>query len=224
MNRCFTVVDCAQRTPDWTVARLGRLTASRAADMLARVKSGEAAAGRRHLKTQLVLERLTGRTHENGYQSQAMKDGIEREPDALLLYEALTGQIVERTGFLRHTDLMVGASLDGHVGDFDLIVEAKCPLPSTHLEFIKTGKVPGDYEKQIRHELWLTGAPAADFLSYCPDFPESLQARIVRVTRDEAAISEYEFEAKAFLAEIERELETLLTLTNLTGQLRAAVA
>lgn len=220
----FTVVDCAQRTQEWAAARLGRLTASRAADMLSRIKSGEPAAGCRHLKTQLVLERLTGRSQENGYQSQAMKDGIEREPDALLLYEALTGQIVTRTGFLKHTTLMAGASLDGHVGDFELLIEAKCPLASTHLEFLETGRVPGEYEKQIRHELWLTGAPAADFLSYCPDFPESLQARIVRVTRDEKAIAEYEKEATTFLADIERKLETLLTLTNLRGTLAAAVA
>jgi hypothetical protein len=59
----FTVVMAEQRSPEWFAARLGRLTGSRAADMLATIKSGEAAA-RRDLRVQLVVERLTSTLQE----------------------------------------------------------------------------------------------------------------------------------------------------------------
>ena len=216
------VLDIAQRTPEWYTARLGRLTASRASDMLATIKSGESAA-RRNLRAQLVLERLTGKSQDSGYQSAAMQAGIEREPDALLWYEAVTGQIVRRTGFVTHDTLMAGASLDGHLGEFDGLVEAKSPLAATHLEYLRTGTVPSDYGKQILHQLWITGARWCDFFSYHPEFPERLRCRLLRVTRDDAAVADYDRLARVFLSEVDREVDSLMTLTNLTGQLSEVV-
>ncbi len=222
--RLFEEVYCAQRSPEWLAARCGRLTSSGAADMLARVKNGEPGAARRHLHTKLVLERLTGKTQESGWQSQAMKDGIEREPDALLMYEAQTGQLVERTGFLRHTGLMVGASLDGHLGNFEIIVEAKCPMAATHLEYLRTGQIPSEYLKQIAHQLWITDALACDWVSYHPDFPEALQIQIVRVDRDEQFIRAYAAEAERFLEDVANDVLALQTMTNLRGQLAGSAS
>jgi hypothetical protein len=48
-----------QRSEEWFQARLGKVTASRVADVLAKIKSGESAS-RRNYKIQLVSERLTG--------------------------------------------------------------------------------------------------------------------------------------------------------------------
>src|SRR6266853_2849772 len=61
------VHDVAQRSEAWAQLRLGRLSASRAGDMLATLKSGGEAASRRDLRVQLVLERLTNQSQENGY-------------------------------------------------------------------------------------------------------------------------------------------------------------
>jgi hypothetical protein len=83
-----------QRSPAWIAARLGRLTGSRAADMMTTVKSGEAA-GRRNLRVQLVLERLTGVSQESGYVSRDMQYGLDREADAFGAYEAATGQLAQ---------------------------------------------------------------------------------------------------------------------------------
>lgn len=218
------ILDIEQRTPEWALARVGRLTASRAADMLTTIKSGGYSTSRANLKAQLVLERLTGKPQEKGYRSAEMQAGIEREPDALLWYEAQTGQIVQRTGFIVHDELMAGASLDGHIGEFVGIVEAKSPLAATHLEYLRTGQVPSDYQKQITHQLWITGAAWCDWFSYHPDFPESLRCRVVRVARDEAEIAKYETQARAFLAEVDTELAALLTMCNLGARLAGAVA
>lgn len=217
----FTVLDVPQRSEAWHRCRLGRLTGSVAAEMCATVKTGEAA-GRRNLRVRLTLERITGRSHASEFVSTAMQQGIDREVDACALYEALTGQMLSQSGFLSHVTLMAGCSLDGHVGDFEGIVEVKSPQAATHLEYLKTGLIPGNYQKQILHNLWISGARWCDWLSYQPDFPEGLQVKLVRVMRDEAAITDYEHKAVAFLEEVQREVEVVQTLANLRGTLELA--
>lgn len=200
------IIDVPQRSPEWFTARLGKLTGSRASDMLATgATPKKEAAGRRNLRVQLVLERITGRSQERGYVSAAMQQGIDREVDAYATYEALTGRLLTSSGFIAHDTVQAGCSLDGHVGDFEGIIEIKSPIPATHLDYLKTGKIPGDYYAQIVHGLWLTGAQWCDWLSYNPDFPEPLQVKLVRVVRNEAEIDNYEVMARAFLAEVEKE-------------------
>jgi len=207
----FTIIDAPQRSPEWFQARVGRMTGSRASDMLATLKTGKGeAAGRRNLRADLVLERLTGKPQEKTFQSPAMLDGIEREAEAYGTYEALTGQILTRTGFLRHDALMTGASLDGHEGDFDGLIEIKCPIAATHLDYIESGIVPGNYLAQVTHALWLTGAAWCDWMSFHPDFPLSMRTKIVRIERDERLIAAYEQELLTFLAEVDRKLDSLL--------------
>jgi hypothetical protein len=220
--RAFTIVNAPQRSPEWFAARVGRLTGSVAGDMLAKVKSGESA-GRRNLRVKLVLERLTGKPQESGFVSPAMQAGIDREADAFAAYEALTGEVAERTGFLAHVDYMAGCSLDGHLGDFDKLLSIKCRQPPAHFEFLKTGKIPGDAFAQIRHELWITGARSHDYFSWNPDFPAEMQSRIVTFERSVAGIDEYEQLALAFLREVDTEIAALRTTTNLGAVLMEAV-
>lgn len=204
--------DAPQRSDAWFTARLGKLTGSRASDMLATIKSGAEAAGRRNLRVQLVLERVTGKAQEQGFVTPAMQAGIDREVDAAAIYEAATGRMLTASGFLGHDTLAAGCSLDGHVGDFEGIIEIKCPQPATHLDYLKTGTVPGDYLKQILHGLWITGAQWCDWLSFNPDFPEALRVKLVRIPRDDAAIAAYEKAAVAFLAEVDAECAAIGSL------------
>ncbi len=209
-ERQFTVVDAPQRSEQWFAARLGRLTGSRASDMLSTLKTGKGeAAGRRNLRVQLVLERVTGRSLEDGFQSKAMEQGIIREVDACAMYEALTGTFLHSTGFLAHNTLLAGCSLDGHVGDFEGIIEIKSPQPATHLDYLRSGQIPDNYYKQILHGLWMSGAPWCDWLSYNPDFPAHLQTKLVRVERNEAEIKAYELMVRMFLGEVEAEVTAI---------------
>lgn len=214
--KSFTIVHAAQRSDDWFRARLGRLTGSRAKDMLATIKSGEAAA-RRDLRVQLVCERLTSCLQEDGYTNAVMQRGIDCEPLAFAAYEALTGRIAERTGFLAHLDYLAGCSLDGHVGDFEGIVELKCPKSATHFSYLRSGGVPSEHVPQILHNLWVTGAQWCDFLSFDDRFPPPLQTFLVRMKRDEAAIAEYAYKAQAFLAEVDREYKAAQRLAVVEG-------
>lgn len=198
----FTVVDVPQRSPAWFQARLGRLTGSRAADMIATTKKGAHTARRADLCTQLVLERLTGQVQEDGWISPEMRRAVCLEPRAFAAYEALTGRVAQRSGFLAHTTLPVGCSLDGHVGDFTGILEVKCPKAATHLAYLTSGTVPPEYLPQIVHNLWITGAAWCDFLSFDDRFPPPLQTMLVRYARNEEEIALYTLAVAAFLSEV----------------------
>lgn len=205
------VHDVVQRSVEWHQLRLGKLCGSRAADMMATIKIGEAAA-RRDLRVQLVVERLTGQSAENGYVSVDMQRGIDKEQDALAAYEALTGELVRPCGFVEHDTLPAGCSPDGIIGSFVGLLEIKAPKSATHLSYLRAGTVPKEYLHQIVHGLWITGAKWADFVSFDDRFPVSLQLFRVRFERDEAAIASFELVARQFLAEVDAgvaELEQL---------------
>lgn len=208
----FTVIDAEQRSPAWFQARLGRLTGSRAADMIATTQKGDPAAARRDLRLQLALERLTGRPQEDVFVSHEMRRAVALEPLAVAAYEARTGCFVQRSGFLAHQELAVGCSLDGHVGDFAGILEVKCPKSTTHLSYLEAGTVPLEYLPQIVHNLWVTGAAWCDFLSFDDRFPPHLQTHLVRYIRHEPEIALYMLTVAAFLSEVGDELARVQAL------------
>lgn len=210
-----------QYSPEWFAARLGRLTGSVAGDMLAKTKTGWSTS-RRNLALRLVLERLTKKSQASDYVSQAMQIGSDREADAIAAYEALTGDLVCVSGFLAHDSLMAGCSLDGHLGDFVKLVSVKCRQPAAHYDFLRNGTIPASALAQIRHELWITGADAHDYFSWNPDFPERLQSRVLTVSRESVDIPAYDRDARAFLAEVDRDVEAIGTMANLGAQLAAA--
>ncbi len=232
-----TIHRCEQRTPEWAALRLGRACASRADDVLAisdpppltptgkpsKAKARELAA-RKNYRTELVLERIIKRPQERGFVTQAMQDGIDREPAALALYQAMTGTLIESVGFIAHNDLMAGCSPDGIVGEIEGGVEAKSPLAATHFEYLRTDRIPSEYYKQIVHSLWITGASWWDWLSFHPEFPEALQIKLTRVWRSAVDIDAHDRAVRAFLVEVDRECEVLQTMADLGGQLKAAVA
>jgi putative phage-type endonuclease len=194
-----------QRSEEWFQARLGKVTASRVADVLAKIKSGESAS-RRNYKIQLVSERLTGEKQET-YINQAMQDGIDREAFARDRYVQQFGE-VEEVGFIKHPTLEAGASPDGMVGE-DGILEIKCPMGSTHTETLMTQDVPSRYVPQIQFQLLVTGRKWCDFVSYNPMFPEHLQVFVKRVEADPVYQKELESEVKQFLSEVDNVINKL---------------
>jgi hypothetical protein len=218
----MTILRAPQRSPEWVSARLGRVTSSVAADMCSQPKKGkEETAGRRNLRVRLALERLTGKSHERSFTSQAMQDGINREPAAFAEYEAQTGELLNRCGFVMHDTLMAGGSPDGYLGNFDALVEIKSPIPATHLEYLQSGKVPGDYLKQVQHLLWLTGAKYCDWFSFNPDFPEGARTKIVRIERNEADCAAYELLLTMFLREVEAECASITSYAQVVSLKRS---
>lgn len=220
--RPFDVITAPQRSEAWFTARLGRLCASDAPKMAATVQKGEAA-DRRDLRMRLVCERLTGRPAAEPYTNSDMERGVELEPQARIAYEFATGLSVQQTGFLSHHEFMVGASPDGVIGDYEGLVEIKCPRSARHLSYLRDGVVPTKYLPQLLHQLWVSGAGYVDFASFDPEMPERLQLFVVRLERDEAAIEAYRKKALAFLGEVDREESAIRTITNPGAQMAAAL-
>lgn len=207
----FQIIDCEQKSPEWYAARAGRLTGTGATLMLAKTQSGAVSSGRRNLRAKLVLERVTGKTQEDDYVSRDMQRGIDLEPEAFGEFEALTGAILHRSGFLSWGDDF-GCSLDAHIGGFEELVSIKCPNDATHMAYLFGKTIPKDYMDQCRHELWGTGAKRHHFMSYNPNFPEKLRAFYVTMERSEFDITSYEAEAIKFMAEVHAEADKLLRL------------
>lgn len=196
-----------QRTDEWFQARVGKVTASKIADLTARTKSGWAAS-RGNYCAQLVAERLTGVNQDGGFINAAMQWGIDKEPEAIAAYEYFQDVTVSPVGFIDHPTIAAsGASPDGFVNlgpkGPEGLVEAKCPNTMTHIETLKTGKVPEKYRKQM---LWqLACVPAAaycDFISFDPRMPPEHQLFVDRIWRDDKAIVELEDMVRVFLNEV----------------------
>ena len=192
--------DCMeQRTEEWFAARLGKITASRVADVLAKIKSGESAS-RKNYKMELVVQRLTGKAGES-FTNAAMEWGTEQEPFARMAYEAHTGTFVKEEGFVDHPTIEgFGCSPDGIVGEG--LIEIKCPNTANHIETVLENKAPSKYIPQMQCQMACTGAKWCDFVSFDPRVPEDLQLFVVRVERDQEYIDSMEVEVKQFLSEV----------------------
>lgn len=196
-----------QGSPEWFAQRLGKVTASRVADVIAKTKSGYSTS-RENYCVELALERITGKRQES-YQNDAMKWGTETEPLARAAYEARTGEIVDEVAMIDHPRIkMSGASPDGLInGDGQL--EIKCPNSATHMKTLLSKKPDGKYITQMMWQMSTTGRKWCDFVSFDPRFPEHLQLFITRIQRDDALIAELEAEVVKFLEEVEAMVEQL---------------
>jgi putative phage-type endonuclease len=196
-----------QGTVEWHQLRLGKVTASRVADILAKTKSGPSASRGNYL-IELALQRVT-KTIEESYQNEAMQWGTQTEPQARVAYEVKTGNFVDQIAFINHPHILgFGCSPDGLVGN-DGLIEIKCPNSATHWSYIKANKPPEKYIIQMQAQMAVTGAKWCDFVSFDPRMPERSQLLIVHVPRDPEFILFMEAEIKQFLNEVEVEVNLM---------------
>jgi len=197
-----------QRSDEWLQHRVGRVTASRIADIMAMTKSGPGAA-RANYAAEIVTERLTGEPGGSGFTNAAMQWGTEQEPLARMAYEFSRDAEVIEVGFIDHPTIeMAGCSPDGLVGDKGM-VEIKCPNTATHLKTLETEKIDGKYLKQIQFQLACSGRAWCHFISFDPRLPGAMQLYVQRVPRDTAMIKEIEVEVQSFLREVDLTVERL---------------
>jgi putative phage-type endonuclease len=204
-----------QGTEEWFAARLGRVTASRVQDIVARTKTGYAASRDNYL-AQLVCERLTGKGAES-FTNAAMAHGTETEPLARAAYEMKNSVLVDEVGFIQHPTLMAGASPDGMVGQ-DGLIEIKCPQTNTHIETLLSGKIPSKYKAQMTWQMLCTGRKWCDFISFDPRLPQELQMFVQRYLYDVEYANKLETEVLLFLAEVDVTLTTLNQLKENNGK------
>lgn len=199
-----------QGTPAWFAARLGKVTASRVADVIAKTKTGYSTSRENYL-VELALERITG-VGQEAYTNAAMQWGTDNEPFARAAYEAKTGELVEEVGLVLHPRIeQAGASPDGLVGR-DGLIEIKCPNSATHIRTLQNKKPAGHYVTQMMWQMACTERAWCDFISFDPRMPQGLQLFVTRITRDDKVIEHLEKEVTAFLEEVASMVNELNTL------------
>jgi len=218
----MNVCTAPQGTPEWLQARVGRITASRIADVLAITKSGPSASRAGYLG-ELVAERLTGQSAASDYINADMQRGTDLEPIARMAYEERTGEMVEEVGFVMHPTLAAGASPDGLVGDVGLL-EIKAPRTHVHIEYLLANKPPKKYIPQMAWQCVCTGRAWVDFVSFDPKMPLRLQLFIVRYEPDTAYLSELVREIAAFDREVDEMVAALNRVCGAPVAMPAATA
>jgi putative phage-type endonuclease len=192
----------------WRMERVGKVTGSRVADIVARTKTGYSTSRANYL-AQLVAERLTGVSGDSAFTSPAMQWGIEQEAKARAAYAFFADVDVALSPFVDHPKIpMAGASPDGLVGT-DGLLELKCPNTATHLETVLTKTIPQKYQIQMLWQMACTGRSWCDFASFDPRLPEEHCLYVERLPRDDKRILELEEEVKTFLFELETMLRRL---------------
>lgn len=183
-------VDIEQNTDEWMDLRMGKITSSKMGCIMANLDKAFGNPAKEYAQ-KIALELVTGkRDSTEGYSNKYMEMGHEREPEAILLYQVQAETKVDNGGFYyeKTTErVVIGDSPDGNVGE-DGCIEVKSVSPNSHWKVLKKGGFDTAYKWQIHNHIWTGNKRWCDFISYCPDFPESKQLYIFRVERDEEII------------------------------------
>ena len=206
-----------QGTPEWHQIRLGKVSASRMAELLAKTKTGAFAASRAKYMAQLLCERMTGEPTEF-FTSQAMQRGVDVEPVARAAYEAENLTSVEQVAWVEHPTIpFSGCSPDGLVGEHGLI-EIKCKEIHNHLDSILNDRIDPDHQTQMMWQMACTGRKWCDYVCFDDRAPEGLQLFIKRLERNDELIQKMEDEVRTFLKDLESMIQKLNEIKEKNGK------
>lgn len=136
-----------------------------------------------------ISEKLTGKPAKEQFTTAAMQHGIDNEPIAKGIYEAVFDVKVSDEGYLRYSDSF-GGSPDGLV-DEDGAIEIKCPSRPVHYKYLKFKTLEDlkeeckEYYFQMIGYLIIANRTWIDFVSYSPDYAPKQQLKRLRMNRSE---------------------------------------
>lgn len=185
------IKDIPQGSEEWTQLRLGVATASNFNKII--TATGKESATLEKYALQLATE-STLFSAEPNFKNEIMARGNELEAEARQVYQEETFNIVEEITMFKSDCGNFGYSPDGLIAN-DGLIEIKCPLATTHFQYILDDKVPSDYWQQLQGGLWVSGRNWIDFVSYHPNFKEK-KLFIKRVERDNNYICQLEIFVK----------------------------
>jgi hypothetical protein len=169
-----------QGTTDWLIQRIGVVTASNFSKVF--TTAGKLSTSRDGLINQLIAENLLQKPTET-FKSDAMQRGNDLEPEARALAELMLGVDIEEYGLIKMDDYEIGCSSDGLWGDTG--IEIKCPNASTHISYLRKGKLPTIYTQQVQGTMLVLDLSEYWFLSYHPE----LEPLLIKVKRDDKLLN-----------------------------------
>lgn len=171
-------IDIEQNTREWHKMRLGKITASQFAKVMAKYPKALEPNAKQYAFN-IAWERVTGGKVEESYSNKHMQRGHDQEPIAREAYEVKKGFIsVKNGGFWCNDD--VGVSPDGLVDD-NGVVEIKCVIPFKQFETIRKGGFDTTYKWQFIANMHYTGRDYIDFVSYSQDYLPNCELYIHRL-------------------------------------------
>ena len=199
------VDDIEQGTPEWNAARLGNPGASNASKII--TNAGAVSKQRGDYLLQLAGELVCGK-QEEGFVSQAMLNGIEREAAARTLFEIIHCVEVQQVGLVYKDDRrQFHCSPDGLIGD-NCGIEIKNPMLKTHVKYLLDGTLPSDYFSQVQMSLYVSERETWYFMSNYDGLPPL----ILEVHRDEPFIKKLAKALDDFTVELSEIVEKLRKL------------
>lgn len=201
------IKDVVQGSEAWHSMRLGKVTASRMADVISKGRGKSPSKTSETYMIELITEIITG-SAKPFFENEAMRWGTETEDQARAMYELNSGNEVEEVAFIEHSD-HVGVSPDGLIRD-DGLLEIKCPASTTQIKRALSDSYSEEYKAQIQMQLWVSGREWCDFLSFDPRIDCDASYLLERVYRDENYIAEMEVKTFSF---VENMIEQLNKLT-----------
>ena len=203
--------DVQQNSEEWFDLRLGKVTSSNFGKVMANLDKAFGKPAQEYA-LKIVLEGLSGERVTESFSNGWMDQGHELEPLAREAYEEATFNEVSNGGFVEHSNLLIGCSPDGLVLQGNGGIEIKCPKFTTHYANIKRGSFDPSYKWQLIGNMWICELDWIDFVSYCPEFPESKQLYIHRLNRADYIneIDALDSRVRDFLKEIEAIKKTMI--------------
>lgn len=194
-------VNIEQRSEAWYALKVGRISGTKFSALAAGLETDTF----KSLITDLAGELITGEIEET-YSNAIMERGIEMEPEARREYESIYETTVTECGFITPDEdnefyEWIGISPDGLTEDG--MTEFKCPIRKTHLNYIIKGTLPSEYRHQVQGQLFVTGLPYCDFMSYYP----KMKPFIIRVYPDTELFRFYEERLRIVIKEVRAKIE-----------------
>ncbi len=204
------IINVQQGSDAWFEARTGRVTGTRFAALMAK----HTTKAYNDLIADLAAEIITGEVEES-YSNAIMQRGTDLEPEAREVYQQITNEDVAECGFIQPDEdnefsEYIGVSPDRVIvehwqGEFNEIglVEIKCPLRKTHLNYLINGKLPAEYRHQVQGQLYVSGLNYCDFMSYYP----SMKPFIIRVYPDKELHEKYTHELRLLITAVKSKID-----------------
>lgn len=184
------ILNCAQGTEEWHLARAGVPTASKFATVMAK---GEGKTRSKYMR-QLAGEIITGKPMES-FSNAHTDRGHVMEPEARELYAFATDTAPEQVGFIRNGPK--GCSPDSLIGDNGML-EIKTKLPDLLIECLERDEFPSEHRAQCQGALWVAEREWIDIVVYWPEMPVFIK----RAHRDEEYITKLSSEIDRFNDEL----------------------
>lgn len=157
-----------QYSEEYWETRIGKMTASNLKKCVS--STGKKSSSWKEYAFKVAAEIVRNKP-ELSFQSEAMKDGLEFEPEARQSFEFISGIEINEVGLVEREDLPgVSCSPDGISDDRKIGLEIKVRTPGVQMKTLYEKKIPSADKPQVFSSLWICDElERYAYFSYNPD-------------------------------------------------------